>query len=100
VQFVNHEPHNVVIAFGHHADAVPLTQTTNEILFRPRKLEAPIFDLENLGHVPPDHPADMDSQILLAFETHQFTSVLMRTIDLISDNMAMYSSLYSPSVAG
>ena len=33
VKLVYHEPHNAVSMFGHHSDAVPLPQTTYEVLF-------------------------------------------------------------------
>ena len=47
MQLVDHESNDVVAVFGHHADAIALTQTTHEIFFRPRELETLILDVEH-----------------------------------------------------
>jgi hypothetical protein len=51
--------------FGHHANAVALAKTTNEVFFAPGELEPVVFGLEHFRHVAPDHPTDVDSQLLL-----------------------------------
>jgi hypothetical protein len=70
VQFIDQEPHNALFVLGNHADAVALTQTTNEVFFRPRELEALILDLKYLGHVSSNHPTNMYANLLLAIGTH------------------------------
>src|SRR5690606_29235878 len=59
VELVNHEADNPVLRFGDHADAVALPQTANKVLFGPRELKTLTFNLKHIGHIAPDHPADM-----------------------------------------
>jgi phosphoribosylformylglycinamidine synthase len=51
-----------LIALGHHANAVALPQTADEIVFRPGKFKAPLFNGQDLGHIPANHPANMHVQ--------------------------------------
>lgn len=54
VQLVDHEADDLVVEFGHHPDAVPLTETAEEVLFGPGEIKARLFDPEDIGHVPPE----------------------------------------------
>src|SRR3972149_3854491 len=54
----------------HHADAIPLAETADELLLEPGKLKAGPFDFEHLGHVAADHPADVYASLLLAVGAH------------------------------
>ena len=67
VQLIDHEADDLMIVFGHHADAVPLTQTAEEILVRPRELEAGRFNAENFLHVAADQPANLNVQMFTLF---------------------------------
>jgi hypothetical protein len=60
VQLVDHEPDDRVPPLGHHADAVPLPQAAEEVVLGPGELEAGEFDRHHVGHVPADHPPDVD----------------------------------------
>src|SRR5689334_3193615 len=71
VQLIDHEANHSLRVLGHHADAVPLAEAANKIVLRPGKLEAALLDLVDLGHIPPDHPADMDAQRLLRLGVHR-----------------------------
>ncbi len=64
VEFINHEPDHPFLVFGDHADAISLTKGLEEILLGPRVVKAAAFDGENFGHVPPDHPADMQFDLI------------------------------------
>src|SRR5262249_47049625 len=57
---------------GHHADAVALPQAAQKVFFGPRILEALLLRLQDLRHVPANHPADMDTNLFLfrAVRTH------------------------------
>ena len=70
MQFVDHEGHDALALFGHHADAVALPEATDEIFFAPRKLEPFGFDVEHLGHVATNHPADLNTRTLSLFGSH------------------------------
>src|SRR5579883_3176879 len=72
VQLVNHEADHLFTLLGHHADAVALTQAAQEIFFGPGILKALLLRLQDLRHVPADHPADMDTNLFLfrAVRTH------------------------------
>ena len=62
VQFVDHEGDDRVRHLRDHADAVPLPEAAGEVLLRPGKLERFPLDGRDLGHVPPDHPSNVDAQ--------------------------------------
>ena len=64
VEFVDHEPHDLVVVFGDHADAVPLPQATEEVFFGPRVLEALLFDAEHVRHIAANEPADLNVERL------------------------------------
>ena len=59
VEFIDHEPDDLLVVLGHHADTVSLTQATNEIFFGPGELETAALDFQDVRHIPPDHPANM-----------------------------------------
>jgi hypothetical protein len=61
IQLVDHEADNLFFVFGYHADAVSLAKAADEVVFRPGEFEALRFNIENFGHVSPNHPADMGS---------------------------------------
>jgi len=75
MQFVDHERHNGVGQFGHHADAVALPETAGEVLVGPGELERLALDADHLGHIPADHPADMDAQAAALNRLHVQRSV-------------------------
>jgi hypothetical protein len=70
VEFVDHEPHNPFIMFGNHSDAVALAETAYEVFLRPGELEAPVLNLQNFGHIPPNHPSDVDANFLFPLGAH------------------------------
>src|SRR5262249_1568246 len=65
VQLVDHEADDLLALLGDHADAVALAQAAEEVLLGPGELEALLLGLEHLGHVPADHPADVDANLFL-----------------------------------
>jgi hypothetical protein len=72
VQLVDHEADDSLVVFGYHADTVALPQAANKVLFGPAELETAVFDLQNFGHVPPDHPADVNTNFLGCAGQHHF----------------------------
>jgi hypothetical protein len=60
VKLIDHEPHDAVVMFGHHADAISLPQTADEIVFQPREFETISLDRQHFGHVSTNHPTDMN----------------------------------------
>ena len=69
MEFINHESDDLAILFGDHADAVALSQAAEEILFRPLKLEAGLFDGQDFFHIASDKPADLKLLVrLMNFE--------------------------------
>jgi hypothetical protein len=62
VQLIDHEADDAFAGFGHHADAVALAQTADEIVFVPRKLEALLLDREHFGHIAADHPTNVNGE--------------------------------------
>src|SRR5207248_9923962 len=62
---VDHEADDLLALLGDHADAVPLAEAAKEVLFGPGVLEALLLGLQDLGHVPADHPAYVDADLLL-----------------------------------
>src|SRR4029078_12476310 len=72
VKLIDHEADNLFALFGHHADAVALSQAAQEIFFGPGKLEAVLFSLQDFGHVAANHPAYMDTNLffLCSSDTH------------------------------
>jgi hypothetical protein len=70
VQFIDHEADDLVVMVGYHADAIASPQATDELVFRPGKLEALAFYFENFSHIAPDHPADVQTSFLLRIRTH------------------------------
>src|SRR4051812_50037683 len=79
VQLVDHESDDALALLGDHADAVALPQAAEEVFFRPGVLEALLFGLQYLRHVPPYHPADVDADLLLLcpVRTHLRTPLLL-----------------------
>jgi hypothetical protein len=61
---------------GDHADAVALPQTREKVFLGPVELEALALNLENFGHVPPDHPADLNTEGLILKLTGAHTGLL------------------------
>lgn len=61
MQFINHEPDYFIVLFRNHPDAVPLPEATNEVVFTPSELKACVLDSEDRGHIPADHPANMNA---------------------------------------
>ena len=59
VQLVDHESDDPLAELGDHADAVPLPEHAEELLLAPGELETRMLDGQNLGHVAPDHPANV-----------------------------------------
>src|SRR5262245_37368755 len=55
---------------GDHADAIALPQAADKFLFKPGKLEGGALDVEDLGHVSPDHPADVNAKLRLMVDRH------------------------------
>src|SRR5262249_26764481 len=72
VQLVDHEADHLLALLGHHADAVALAQAAQEVFLGPRVLEAILLGLQDFRHVPADHPADVDPNLiqLLTAGTH------------------------------
>src|SRR5580700_5241041 len=64
VQLVDHEADDAVIVLGHHADAVALPQTAQEVFLGPRVIEGGALDGEHIVHIAPDEPADLNFQFL------------------------------------
>jgi hypothetical protein len=56
--------------FSHHADTIALPETIDEVLFEPGELEAFFFDIQDLGHIASDHPADVYSDFLFLVGMH------------------------------
>jgi hypothetical protein len=50
---------------GDHADAVPLPQARQKVLFCPVELETVVLDPQHLGHVASNHPPDLNADRLL-----------------------------------
>src|SRR5215213_5411672 len=71
VELINHEAHDALAMLGDHADAVALTQTADEVFLEPRKLEAATLDVEHLGHIAANHPADVNPHLLLWLGAHR-----------------------------
>ncbi len=65
VQFVNHEADDFFALLRHHPDAVPLAQAAEEVFLSPGIFKTLLFGLEDFGHVPADHPANMDANLFL-----------------------------------
>ena len=65
VELVDHEADDFFAVLRDHADAVALTEAAEEVFFRPGELEAGRLDVENFGHVPADHPADVNAHLFL-----------------------------------
>src|SRR5437867_2070277 len=55
----------VLALVGHHADAVALPQTAEKVLLGPGIFKALLLGLQNFGHVAPDHPTNVDANLLL-----------------------------------
>ena len=71
VQLVDHEADHLFAVLGHHADAVALPQAAEEVLLGPGEFEAELLGLQDLGHVPANHPADVDAGLFsLIFPFH------------------------------
>ncbi len=64
VEFINHEPNHPFFVLSDHADAIALSKGLEEILLGPRVIKASAFDGEYFGHVTPDHPADMQFDLI------------------------------------
>ena len=62
VELVDHERDDGVPDFGDHPDAVPLPETTGEVLVQPGKLESLLLDRKHFGHVAADHPAQLNPE--------------------------------------
>ncbi len=71
-QLINHEPNNLVIVLGYHANTVSLAKTINKIVFQPRKLGACCFYGQNFGHIMADHPPNMHFYSLSLIFTHSY----------------------------
>jgi hypothetical protein len=67
VELVDHEADDLLPHFGHHADAIPLAEAAKEVLFAPGMSEGVVLNPKDLGHIPTDHPTDVDAEFL-AFE--------------------------------
>jgi hypothetical protein len=61
MQLVNHETNNALALLGDHPNAVALAQNAQEFFLGPREVVARLLDTQHLGHVAPDHPADVDA---------------------------------------
>ena len=70
VKLIDHEPDDSIVTLGDHADAISLTQRPHEVVVVPRELETLLFDFQDLGHVSPNHPANMNPQLPLFLESH------------------------------
>jgi hypothetical protein len=64
VEFINHEPNHPFFVFSDHADAIALSKGLEEILLGPRVIKASALNGEYFGHVTPDHPADMQFDLI------------------------------------
>ena len=64
MEFIDHKTNDFIILFGDHADAVALPQAPHKIFFRPRKFKTLGFDIKDIGHVPSNHPTNVNSRIL------------------------------------
>jgi hypothetical protein len=71
MQFVNHEPRDTLFMLGHHANAIALAQTTDEIIFRPWEFETLALDRQNLLHIAPDHPSNVHANVLFTHGMHR-----------------------------
>jgi hypothetical protein len=60
VQLVDHEPVDAVILLDHHADAISLTEASEEVVLCPGKLETGPLGSHDLGHVPTNHPPNVN----------------------------------------
>ena len=76
MKFVNHEPDNFMVVFGHHADTVPLSETAEKILLGPHIFKAGSLDFENFRHIPANEPANLNFQILLLRVTRTHDGLL------------------------
>ena len=59
VQFIDHEADDALAVLRDHADAVPLAKDAEEFLLAPGKFKPGVLDGKDLGHVAPNHPANM-----------------------------------------
>jgi hypothetical protein len=79
MQFVNHEADDFLAVLGHHANAIALAQTAQEILLGPGVFETLLFRLEDFGHVAANHPADMDASLFFFRTTRAHDGLLPGT---------------------
>jgi hypothetical protein len=61
IELIDHEADDLLFVFGDHANAVSLAEAADKVVFGPREFEALRFNVENFGHIPANHPADMGS---------------------------------------
>ena len=80
VQLVDHESDHLLVGLRYHSDAVSLSQAAEEIVLRPGVFETGELGGENFGHVPPDHPADVNADFfsLCASSAHERAPCLSR----------------------
>src|SRR5439155_22401809 len=52
-----------VTLLGHHANAIALPQAAEKVFFGPGEIEARLLGLKDFGHIPPDHPADVNANL-------------------------------------
>jgi hypothetical protein len=69
MQFVDHEPDNLVVGFSHHANAVSLSQTAKEVFFRPGVFEAGSLDFQDICHISADEPSNLNVQIMTFYRS-------------------------------
>src|SRR5262249_41245538 len=72
------EADDLLAMLGDHADAVALAQAAEEVFLGPGELEALLLGLEDFGHVPPNHPADVDARLFLLRATRAHTDTSPR----------------------
>ena len=60
VQFINHEPDNLLVFLSNHADAVTLSQTPDESSYS-KRIQTGILNSQHSWHVTTDHPTDMNT---------------------------------------
>jgi hypothetical protein len=70
VQLINHKADDPLGVLGDHANAVALPQTANEFLLEPGELEGSPFDIQDLRHIAPNHPTDVNTQLRLMVDRH------------------------------